>query len=107
MKAHAPAPYDKADVIAIRACLAGNANEGQQKRAMDWIITKAANTYDLPYREDSEGGDRATAFASGRAFVGMQIVKMTRAETLAAAEAAERPARPKRSERQKSDDQPK
>lgn len=90
MEAHAPAAYDKAVLMAIRACLAGKANDGQQKLAMDWIITKAANYYDLSYRPGSEDGRRGTDFHEGRRFVGAQIVKMTRPETLAAVEAADK-----------------
>lgn len=84
MHAHNPAPYDKDDLMAIRACLAGTANEGQQKHAMDWIITSAANLYDMSYRVEGQGGALATAFAEGRRFVGNQIIKMTRLETLQA-----------------------
>lgn len=90
MDAHSPAPYDKAVLTAIRACIAGKANEGQQKLAMDWIITKAANLYDMSYRPDGKGGARATEFHEGRRFVGNQIVKMTREETLRALENREK-----------------
>lgn len=83
MKAHTPAIYDKTVLMAIRACIAGKANEGQQQMAMDWIITKASNLYDMSYRE---GDGAATAFAEGRRFVGNQIVKMLREETLKAVE---------------------
>lgn len=89
MEAHAPADYDLATVLAIRALLTGTANEGQQKAGMDWIITKAANLYDMSYRPDRDGGARATEFHEGRRFVGSQIVKMTHAAALAAAEAKE------------------
>lgn len=95
MEAHSPALYDKAVLLAIRACIAGVANEGQQKLAMDWIITKASNHYDLSYRKQDT---HATAFAEGRRFVGAQIVKMTRPETLQALEQAERPRRKSRQE---------
>lgn len=91
MEAHAPAPYDKDIIMAVRACIAGQANEGQQKLAMDWIITKASNLYDMSYRPDAAGGARATEFHEGRRFVGSQIVKMTRPETLQAFEALEAP----------------
>lgn len=91
MEAHAPAPYDKTVLMAIRAVIAGKANEGQQQAAMDWIINQASNYYDLSYRK---GDATATAFHEGRRFVGAQIVKMTREETLKALEAAEkRPSR--------------
>lgn len=84
MDAHQPASYEEEHVMAIRACIAGNANEGQQKLAMDWIITRAANLYDMSYRP---GDSSATAFHEGRRFVGNQIVKMTRPETLQAIKA--------------------
>jgi len=90
MNAHQPPEYDKETLYAIRACIVGQANEGQQKLAMDWIITKAANLYDMSYRPDGAGGARATDFHEGRRFVGNQIVKMTRPETLKALEAAEK-----------------
>lgn len=95
MEAHAPASYDKEILMAIRACIAGKANEGQQIAAMDWIITKAANLYDMSYRPDAQGGARATEFHEGRRFVGSQIVKMTRPETLNALEEREAKARPR------------
>lgn len=88
MKAHLPAPYDKTVLMAVRACMAGTASEGQQKLAMDWIITMASNLYDMSYRDDADGGELATAFHEGRRFVGNQIVKMLRPETLDALDKA-------------------
>lgn len=85
--AHGPAAYVEADVLAIRACIAGTANEGQQKRAMDWIISQASRYYDLSYRPGDPG---ATNFHEGRRYVGAQIVKMTRPETLDAARKTKR-----------------
>ena len=96
-EANAPAPYDKSILMAIRACIAGKANEGQQQTAMDWIITQASNLYDMSYRKQDSHG---TAFAEGRRFVGNQIVKMTRAETLKALEAQE--AKPLRGKKQEA-----
>lgn len=85
MEAHTPAQYDKAVLMAIRACIAGNANDGQQKLAMDWIINAASNLYDMSYRKSDP---TATAFHEGRRFVGSQIVKMLRDDTLQALESA-------------------
>jgi len=90
MIAHKPADYDTSVVYAIRACIEGKANDGQQRLAMDWIITRASGLYDLSYRPGGNEGDRATSFHEGRRFVGSQIVKMTRPETLKAAQAAEK-----------------
>lgn len=89
MNAHKPADYDVATVYAIRALAEGKATEGQQKTALDWIINHASGLYDLSYRPGGTDGDRATVFHEGRRFVGSQIVKMTRPETLKAAQAAE------------------
>jgi hypothetical protein len=97
MEAHAPAPYDKDIVMAIRAVIAGKANEGQQQAAMDWIIQHASNYYDLSYRKNDS---HATAFAEGRRFVGAQIVKMLRSETLKAVEG--KPPKPVRGKRQEA-----
>lgn len=96
-EAHDPAPYDKDVLMAIRACIAGKANEGQQQAAMDWIINHASNYYDLSYRK---GDSLATAFAEGRRFVGAQVVKMLRPETLKAVEGA--PPAPVRGKRQEA-----
>lgn len=87
MDAHAPAPYDEEVVMAVRACIEGKATDGQQKLAMDWIITKASNLYDMSYRPEGKGGARASDFHEGRRFVGNQIVKMLRPETLQALKA--------------------
>lgn len=71
-----PAPYDPdgADTMAIKALATGTANDGQQKRALAWIINAVCGTYDLSFRP-GESGDRETAFAEGKRHVGLQIVK--------------------------------
>jgi hypothetical protein len=73
-----PAAYDETITGAIKALNAGNANEGQQQRALRWIIEVVAGTYDMAYRPDS---DRDTAFAEGKRFVGNQIVKQLKLTT--------------------------
>jgi len=73
-----PPAYEDADAIAIQALERGNANMDQQKRALAWIIEKAAGTYEMSYRPGAGEGDRDTVFAEGRRFVGNQIVKMTK-----------------------------
>lgn len=71
-----PVDYELPDIAAVKALARGDANEDQQRRALDWIIKIAAGTYEEPYRSDADGGDRETTFALGRAFVGRQIVKL-------------------------------
>ncbi len=74
----APPDFDAQDAAAVMALAAGQADAGQQKRALDWIIHFAAATYDMSFRPDSLGGERATAFAEGRRFVGNSIILLTK-----------------------------
>lgn len=66
--------------MAVKALAAGNANEGQQQRALDWIVRTLCGTYDLTYRPDS---DRDSVFAEGKRFVGLQLVKQMKLTTTA------------------------
>ena len=72
-----PPPYEPADASAMQALVIGEADGDQQKRALKWIIESASSTYDLSFRPGSDG-DRETAFAEGRRFVGLNVVKLTR-----------------------------
>ena len=68
-----PPDWELADASAIQALERGEATPEQQKRALKWIVETASSTYDLSYRPESE---RDTAFAEGRRFVGLNIVKL-------------------------------
>lgn len=68
-------PYDEATAFAFKALASGTANDGQQKAVVDYILA-VSGAYDLSYRPDAMGGDRATAFAEGKRFVGLQLIKM-------------------------------
>lgn len=67
---------EKADVIALKQVAAGKGDENHQKRVIDLIVTKLAETYGLSYRPDNAGGERDTAFAEGKRFVGLQVVRL-------------------------------
>ena len=67
-----PAEWDAEDGYAIQAVMMGRASEEQQRRAMQFIVHQVCATYDLSYRPSS---DRDTAFAEGKRFVGLQLVK--------------------------------
>lgn len=69
-----PSPYDESITMAIKALASGNASEGQQKRALEWIVKIVCGTYDQPYRP-GEDGRRETDFACAKMFVGQQIIK--------------------------------
>lgn len=76
-----PAKWTEADVLAIRACVAGKASEEQQRRAMDWIMAEACRVQDLSYQP----GERpfATTFAEGRRYPATLIRAMLTPEALA------------------------
>jgi hypothetical protein len=73
-----PADWEMADAAAIQALHRGNATPEQQRRALDHIIHNIAGTYDLSFRPGGEEGARATAFAEGKRYVGLQIVTLTK-----------------------------
>ena len=73
-----PVSYVKADVAALQAMRHGNANAGQQKRAMEFILETACDRNGMSFRPGGLEGARETDFAEGRRFVGNQIVKLTK-----------------------------
>lgn len=60
---------DKADIMAIKHLNAGNANEMQQKRALNAIFNKICRTGKSSFSNDS----CQTAFNEGVRYVGIQI----------------------------------
>jgi hypothetical protein len=75
-----PPKYELADIAAIQAVNLGTANGAQQKRALDWIVKEACKVYDQSYRPGIDG-ERDTAFAEGKRFVGTQIILLTMLKT--------------------------
>lgn len=69
----APAAWELADASALQALAFGEASPDQQRRALKFLIERVSCAYDLSYRPESE---RDTAFAEGRRFVGLQIIKL-------------------------------
>lgn len=72
---HMPSPYDLRDLVAFRALRAGHADSQQQARVLEWLI-QICGTYENPYRPGGRGAERASQFASGKQFIGQQIVKL-------------------------------
>jgi hypothetical protein len=73
-----PPDYDDVVVLSVRALANGTANEHQQKVAWRWMqyVTAASEEFaDLSFRPGAEG-ERATTFAEGKRFVGLQLKKM-------------------------------
>ena len=73
-----PPAFELHHVTALQALSRGEANENQQKDALDWIINECCKTYDISYRPDSE---RDTSFAEGKRFVVANIVRLLKTST--------------------------
>jgi hypothetical protein len=77
-----PADYDETVVYAIRALRSGEALPHQQMIVWNWLmyVSGAGDGFDdLSFRPGADG-DRATTFAEGKRFVGLQAKKMLRPE---------------------------
>lgn len=72
-----PTKWELADAAAIQAVARGEANPEQQRRAIAWVVEQCAGYYDVSFRP-GPGGDRETAFAEGKRWVGAQVVKLTK-----------------------------
>lgn len=73
-----PADWDEHVLWATRALASGKANDGQQRLFFEWLmyLTGAVESYaDLSFRPGAEGV-RATDFAEGKRFIGLQVRKM-------------------------------
>lgn len=91
--------YDREILMACRAVWSGTANEGQQKRFMEWLVLNACHVGSLSFDETS---DRVTAFRDGERHIGIQLVRMREQEGLKQLEAWEA-TRPKPSVNQRQE----
>ena len=74
-----PASYDEHDISSIKALATGTANEGQQKRALAWIL-RAARTEEQSFIPPPHGDPhgRLDAFVEGKRSVGASIWTLIR-----------------------------
>jgi len=63
---------EEIELYALKAVAKGDADEFQQRLAIEVIVNKFSRTHDLTYVEGSFDG---TAFLGGRSFVGQLILK--------------------------------
>jgi len=84
--AYFAAPWEIPDAAALQALARGDATPEQQQRALDWIINVGAATYQTTFHPES---DRASAFAEGRRYVGLQVVKLLKLQLNTIREALE------------------
>ena len=70
-----PHPLTKYDCYAVRALMEGKASEGQQRRIWE-LLFAMTGARDLEFRPGGEEGRRASDFASGKRFIGLQLAKI-------------------------------
>jgi hypothetical protein len=75
-----PAEWEPADVSAVQALNRGDASPDAQRRALKWIIERAAMTYDQSF---VPGQPDVTQFIEGKRSVGNQIVKLLKLDLAA------------------------
>ena len=68
---HKPPEIHSHHAGAVQALIRGDCPEHLQQDFMGWLINDVCGTYDLSYRP---GSQRATDFAEGKRFVGLQLV---------------------------------
>lgn len=68
-----PAQWEEADVLAIQAVARGEADSGQQQRALRWIVESASMTYQQSFTPNQSD---VTSFIEGRRSVGNQVIKL-------------------------------
>lgn len=71
-----PYQWEIPDAKALQCLHDGTATPEQQKRALNVIVEKICLTYDLSFRPGGQEAERDTAFAEGKRYVGLQIVKL-------------------------------
>ena len=67
------ARLDDADIFAIQSVAQGMANDSQQARAYDYIVRVLCETDRMTFWPGGEDGKRATDFAEGKRWVGLQL----------------------------------
>lgn len=75
-----PTAFADADVFAVQALSKGIANEGQQKRAWEFIHNVLCENERLEFWPDygASDGRRASDFAGGKRFVSLQLTRFAR-----------------------------
>lgn len=71
-------PIESADIFALQAVSRGKANEVQQQRAWDYITRTLCETDRMTFWPGAEDGRRASDFAEGKRWVGVQLRRIER-----------------------------
>jgi hypothetical protein len=62
-----------ADIFALQAVANGEANAAQQQRAYDYVVRTLCETDRMTFWPGADDGRRATDFAEGKRWVGLQL----------------------------------
>jgi hypothetical protein len=71
-----PTVTSRAELTAIKALTKGKADENQQLLVVEWLA-RATGVTELEFRPGPDG-ERATPFASGKRFVGLQFFQLAK-----------------------------
>jgi hypothetical protein len=64
---------DDADIFALQAVANGTASNPQQRRAYEYVVRTLCETDRMTFWPGGEDGKRATDFAEGKRWVGLQL----------------------------------
>ena len=64
---------EDADIFALQAVANGTANNAQQQRAHQYVVRTLCETDRMTFWPGGEDGKRATDFAEGKRWVGLQL----------------------------------
>jgi hypothetical protein len=64
---------EDADIFALQAIANGTASSAQQQRAYDYVVRALCETNRMTFWPGGEDGKRATDFAEGKRWVGLQL----------------------------------
>lgn len=79
-----PVDYDEHVVMAFISFRSGTANQGQQDTVWQWLqyVCGVGEYTDLSFRPGGSEGERDTAFAEGKRFCGLQMMKLLHPDVL-------------------------
>jgi hypothetical protein len=64
---------DDADIFALQAVAKGTASGAQQQRAYEYVVRSLCETDRMTFWPGGEDGKRATDFAEGKRWIGLQL----------------------------------
>lgn len=73
-----PADWDAPTVYAFKAFSEGTANDSQQRLVWQYLqyLTGTGEFADMSFRPGGQDAERESAFAEGKRFVGLQLLKL-------------------------------